>query len=83
MIDIETTLTVLRVLAINAGNGPITEENIALGYEARVHKPAYSGRIRAALEECRRQRWVLESEDEWGRPVWIVTAAGKTRNEAP
>jgi len=83
MIDIETTLTVLRILAINESNGPITEENIALGYEARTHRPAYAGRIRLALDECKRQRWAQESEDEWGRPVWIVTPAGKTRNEAP
>ena len=83
MIDIETALTVLRILVVNAGNGPITEELIGLGYEARTHKPAYAGRIRSALEELKKQRWALESEDEWGRPVWMVTPAGVSRNEAP
>jgi hypothetical protein len=80
MIDIDITLAVLRVLAVNSGSGPITEENVALGYEARTHKPAYAGRIRQGLEECKRQRWAEETQDEWGRPCWIVTAAGKERN---
>lgn len=83
MIDIDMTMAVLRVLTLHSGAGPVTEELIGLGYQARTHKPPYAGRIRAALDECKRQRWAEETADEWGRPVWIATAAGIDRDKQP
>lgn len=83
MIDVETALVVLRVLAINAGQGPITDELVALGFEARVHKPAIRSRIVAALEECARQRWAVKAEDEFGQDVWAITPLGRERNSQP
>lgn len=80
MFDPDTALLCLRVLAINASNGPITTELVALGYEARLHKPAVRTRIEQALLECVHQRWALRTEDEWGQDVWSITLLGKERN---
>jgi hypothetical protein len=83
MLDPDLALIVLRVLAMNAGNGPITEELVGLGYQAKAHKPPIASRIRAALDECKRQRWAVETQDEFGQPVWAVTPAGADRDKQP
>jgi len=83
MLDTELTLIVLRVLALNVGSGPITEELVGLGYQAKAHKPPIAAKIRAALEECKRQRWAVETQDEFGQPVWAVTPAGADRDKHP
>lgn len=83
MLEPEIILLVLRVLAMNRSSGPITEELIGLGYQAKAHKIPIGTKIREALAECKRQRWAVDTEDEFGQPVWAVTPAGVDRDKQP
>jgi len=81
-IDITLIAAVLRVLLNNAGRPAMTEELVGIDCEVIMRRPLIADNVRAALLECAAHAWAVESADEFARPLWTITEAGKLKARA-
>jgi hypothetical protein len=78
-VDITLVKTVLNVLNNNVSRSNLTEEVIGIDCETILRKPLAAHQIRAALAECASHAWAHERFDEFGMPVWNITAPGEIK----
>lgn len=78
-IDLSLIKTVLDVLAANAGRANLTLELVGLDAEMILRKPLPVHQVQAAMHECVSHKWAIESDDDFGIPVFSITEAGEEK----
>jgi hypothetical protein len=83
MLDIALINLVLRVLNNAIDRRDYTEELVGLDVEMISRRAIPTHQIREALRFCQSKGWAKEASDDYGQPIWQLTAAGELKAQNP